>query len=162
MDNKLIMVDLTEIVVKAESYCVYQERSIHEVRQKLQQWDLPQQEVEGVITHLIQEDFLNEVRFAEAYTLGKFRINGWGKTKIKQALKLKRIAPELITESLNKIDNLDYINKLQQLIEKKSKLLTEEDQRKRRHKLIQYALTKGFEQELIFDILSHPEKCLHF
>lgn len=161
MNNKGILTELSEIMAKAENYCAYQERSIHEVRLKLKQWELPTQEIEEAIEYLIHENFLNEERFAEAYAQGKFRINGWGRNKIKQALKLKRVAPELILQGLAKIDEEEYLQKLQQLIEKKSKLLTEEDSRKRRHRLIQYTLTKGFEQELIFDILSHPEKGLH-
>jgi regulatory protein len=157
MTNERLLLSKTQVLAKAENYCAYQERSIYEVRSKLKQWNFSQQEIESTISHLIQENFLNETRFAEAYTLGKFRINGWGKLKIKYALKLKKIAPELITKSLQKIDDSDYICKLKQLIEKKSQLLTEKDPYKRRYQLSHYASTKGFELELISDLLNKKQ-----
>ena len=154
MNNKRLVPNTAQALAKAEHYCAYQERSTYEVRSKLQQWNLSQQEAEPIISHLIQQNFLNEVRFAEAYTLGKFRINGWGKLKIRYALRLKQVSPELITKSLQKIDDSDYIHKLKHLIKKKSELLTEKDPDRRRYKLTQYVSTKGFEQELISDLLS--------
>ncbi len=153
MNDKPLLLSKLQIIAKVESYCAYQERSTYEVKGKLQQWNLSPEEIEDILTHLIQQNFLNEARFAEAYTLGKFRINGWGKLKIRYELRLKQVSPELIKQSLQKIDDSDYIHKLEHLIEKKSSVLIERDPYKRRYKLMQYASTKGFEQELIADLL---------
>ena len=87
---------------KAESFCAYQERSQHEIRNKLYEWGLHQNDVETIISELIEANFLNEERFAIAYSLGKFRIKGWGKIKIKHGLKLKRVPEKLIHKSLQK------------------------------------------------------------
>jgi regulatory protein len=139
--------------VKAESYCAYQERSQHEVRNKLYEWGLHERDVEQIISELIGENFLNEERFALAYTLGKFRIKNWGKIKIKQGLKLKRIPDKMIVKSLKAIDPDDYLATLQRLIEKKASLVKENDPYKNRYLLSRYAASKGYEQDLISDIL---------
>jgi len=138
---------------KAESFCAYQERSQHEIRSKLYEWGLHQNEVETIISELIENNFLNEERFAIAYSLGKFRIKGWGKIKIRQGLKLKRVPDKLIQKSLQKIDEDDYIKTLKRLLDKKSAVVSEKDPFKRRYKLIQYAASRGFEKDLISDLL---------
>ena len=152
--NNPSLVNSSQILSKIENYCAYQERSKYEVKNKLRLWNLTEQDIEDIISHLIQKRFLNEERFAQAYTSEKFRIHNWGKLKIKQGLKLRYIPEELIKKSLQTLDLSDYRNKLKYLIEKKSKTLTEKDIYKRRNKLLQYALTKGFEPEFITEVLS--------
>ena len=142
-----------ECRTKAESYCAYQERSQHEVRNKLYDWGLHERDVEEIISELIQENFLNEERFAMAYTLGKFRIKGWGKIKIQQGLKLKRVPDKMIIKALKAIDPDDYITKLKHLIDKKSATVKESDPYKLRFLLSRYAAQKGYEQDLIGDML---------
>ncbi len=139
--------------VKAESYCAYQERSQYEVRAKLYEWGLHQKDVEEVISELIESNFLNEGRFALAYTLGKFRIKGWGKNKIKQGLKLKRVPDKMIAKALLAIDPDEYITKLKSLIEKKQATLKESDPFKARFMLLKYAAQKGYEQDLVGDVV---------
>ena len=139
--------------VKAESFCAYQERSQFEIRNKLYEWGLHQKEVEEIISELIDQNFLNEERFALAYALGKFRIKGWGRLKIKQGLKLKGVPDKLIAKSLKAIDGDDYFSKLEQLLEKKSKTIAEKDLFKRRYLLTRYAAGKGYEQDLISELL---------
>lgn len=136
--------------LKAESYCAYQERAQQEVRDKLYDWGLYPDDVELIISGLISENFLNEERFAKSFTLGKFRMKGWGKIKIKQHLKSKRVSDPLIKLALKEIDLDDYDAKLDEIIEKKrrefsSKLTIEE-----KAKLIRYVQSKGFESDLIY------------
>ncbi len=138
---------------KAESYCAYQERSQHEVRTKLYDWGLHERDVEEIISELIQQNFLNEERFALAYTLGKFRMKGWGKNKIRQGLKLKRVPDKMIIKVLKAIDPNDYLTKLKSLIEKKNATIRESDPYKLRFLLTRYAASKGYEQDLIADVL---------
>jgi regulatory protein len=138
---------------KAESYCAYQERSQQEVRDKLYGWGLHKADVENIIGYLIEENFLNEERFAMAYALGKFRIKGWGKIKITQGLKLKQVSTPLIKIALKQIDPNDYFEKLTTIILKKSNLIKESDPYKKRNKLYQYALGRGYENNLILEVL---------
>ena len=152
--EEVVPVDKKSALFKAEHFCAYQERSQQEVRDKLFSFGLKPGEVEEVIAELIEGNFLNEERFAYAYALGKFRMKGWGRQKIKQALKLKRVSPKLIELALKQINGDDYFERLKVLLVKKEALLKEADPFKRRLKLIQYGLSKGFEKDLILDALS--------
>ena len=140
-------------LTKAEHYCAYQERSQQEVRGKLFEWGLYPNMVENVIIRLIEGGFLNEERFANAYTRGKFNQKGWGKNKIKQGLKFKKVSDPLIKKALQSINGDDYLQMLAKVIQKKSALLTEKDAYKRKYKLHQYALSRGYENDLISDVL---------
>src|ERR1700761_2983059 len=101
--------DVNAGLAKAEHYCAYQERSQQEVRDKLYEWGLWTDAVENIISQLITAGFLNEERFAKAYSLGKFRQKAWGKGKIKQGLKLKKVPDVLIKKALLVIDADDYL-----------------------------------------------------
>jgi len=145
--------DPTAALAKAEHYCAYQERSQQEVRDKLYDWGLWPDAVENIISKLIESNFLNEERFANAYVRGKFGQNGWGKIKIKQGLKLKKVSDALIKKALIKINMDDYLATLQKILEKKAPSVKEKDEFKRHYKLKQYALSRGFENDLISDVL---------
>lgn len=144
-------------LAKAEHYCAYQERSQQEVRNKLYEWGLWPDAVEQIISELIQGNFLNEDRFAKAYTKGKFGQKAWGKIKIKQGLKFKRVPDVLIKKALLTIDGDDYIAALTRVIDKKAATLTEKNAIKRRYKLQQYAMGRGYEADLIADILKNRD-----
>jgi regulatory protein len=143
----------TAAQAKAESYCAYQERSQQEVRDKLYEWGLHSVAVENIISRLIGDNFLNEERFAKAYAAGKFKQKGWGKHKIKQGLKLKRVPDVLIKKALLVIDGDEYLLMLQKVLSKKATLVNEKDAYKRKYKLQQYALSRGYENDLIADVL---------
>lgn len=140
---------------KAQSYCAYQERSQQEVRDKLYDWGLHSAQVEQLISTLIQDNFLNEERFALAFAQGKLRIKGWGKLKIKQALKFKRVSDKLIQKALKSLDDEEYVQKLSAVFEKKDRLLNEKDAFKRRYKLQLYLSSRGFESDLIAEVLKN-------
>lgn len=139
---------------KAEAYCAYQERSQQEVRDKLYHWGLHRADVEEIIAGLITDNFLNEERFAMAYASGKFRINGWGKHKIKQGLGQKAVSAPLIRIALASLDEQEYRDKLMDLLQAKARLEKEKQPFKRKNKLVRYALGKGYESELIFELLN--------
>jgi regulatory protein len=144
-------------LAKAQHYCAYQERSQQEVRNKLYEWGLWTAAVENIISKLIEENYLNEERFAKAYTRGKFNQKSWGKIKIKQGLQLKNVSPPLIKKALMTIDIDDYLATLTRIIEKKANTLPEKNQHKRRYKLQQYALSRGFETDLTAEVLKNSE-----
>ena len=144
-------------LTKAEHYCAYQERSQQEVRDKLYEWGLWTDAVENIISQLITGNYLNEERFAKAYTQGKFKQKAWGRIKIKQGLKLKKVPDVLIKKALLTIDGDDYLKALQKVIAKKSPLVKEKTEYKRRYKLQQYAMGRGFEADLIADVLKNSD-----
>jgi len=144
-------------LAKAEHYCAYQERSQQEVRDKLYEWGLWPVAVENIISQLIGENFLNEERFARAYTQGKFKQKAWGRIKIKHGLKFKRVPDVLIKKALQTIDGDAYLITLQKVLSKKAGTVSEKDPYKRRYKLQQYAMGRGFESDLIADVLKDSE-----
>ncbi|MCD6066058.1 MAG: RecX family transcriptional regulator [Bacteroidetes bacterium] len=142
-----------EASLKAESYCAYQERCQQEVRDKLYEWGLWPEAIENIIADLITNNFINEERFAKAYAGGKFRIKKWGRIKIKIALKQKRISEYCIKKALQEIDGDDYIKTLEELLEKKAGQSKEKNEFHKRYKLIQYAVSRGYENDLVQDVL---------
>jgi len=137
--------------LKAEAYCAYQERSQQEVRDKLYDWGLHIEDVEQIISELISTNFLNEERYANAFALGKFRIKGWGKIKIQQHLKAKRVSSPLIKGALQQIDLDEYEEKLTDIIKKKSNVSMQQLSLQDKAKLVRYLQSKGYENGLIFE-----------
>ena len=144
-------------LTKAEHYCTYQDRSQQEVRDKLYEWGLWTDAVENIITTLISGNYLNEERFAKAYVRGKFRQKAWGRVKIKQGLKLKKVSDPLIKKALLTIDLDDYMETLCNVLTKKAPLIKEKMAYKRNYKLQQYAMSRGFEADLIAEVLKNSD-----
>lgn len=134
---------------KIKHYCAYQERCHFEVREKLYGYGLPKTAVETLISRLIEEDYLNEARFAAQFAGGHFRLKKWGRVKIVYELKQKRISTTNIKSALKEIDEDDYRASLQKLARTKWLTLKKETPISRRSKTSQYLLQKGYEQELI-------------
>ncbi len=140
--------------LKMESFCAYQERAQQEVREKLYTWGLQSEDVENIIAELITENFLNEERFAKAFVRGKFRIKKWGKVKIIQHLKAKRISSPLIKIALREIDLDEYEENLDTLIQKKIGSPAGSLNLAEKAKLMRYLQSKGYENDLIFQRLN--------
>lgn len=134
---------------KLRQYCAYQERSHHEVVQKL--WDLGVRKVEHdeILSSLIEDDYLNEERFALHFAGGKFRMKNWGRKKIYYGLKEKGVSAYNINKALKSITDDDYHKTLHSLAEKKYASLKGEQYLVRKKKAMDYLLQKGFEPELV-------------
>lgn len=146
-----------QALVKAQMSCAYQERCQQEMRDKLYEWGLHSNEVENIIADLISTNFLNEERFAKAFAGGKFRIKKWGKVKIKIELKKRKISDYCIRKGLAEIDDKEYINTLKDVISKKLKENSKGKIQVRNYKAAQYAQSRGFEGDLIWDIIKQEE-----
>lgn len=147
-----------EATAKLEHYCAYQERSHYEVKNKLWTLGFWGDWAEDIIVHLIDENFLNEERFACSFAGGKFRIKKWGRIKIKQKLREKRVKPKLIDYAFSKeIPQEDYWNTLTTLLEKKDKILREDDKFKRKKKLFNYLFQKGYEPALVWKAINEKK-----
>jgi regulatory protein len=140
---------------KIKHYCAYQERAHAEVKQKLYGYGLYKNEVELLISQLIEENYLNEERFAIAFAGGKFRIKQWGKTKIKYELKLKQVSEYCIKKALKEISDEDYEKTLQKLTaEKLESLKSEKNIFTKRSKLQNYLVGKGYEFDVVGRLVS--------
>jgi regulatory protein len=152
MNKKILSPE--QAIQKAESYCAYQERSQQEVRDKIYSWGLHQKEVENIISNLISSGFLKEERFAIAFASGKFRIKKWGRIKIKMALQLKKVSEPLIRKALSSIDDREYEKILKEVIRLREKTEEEKNPLKRKNKIASYVISRGFEPELVREIIS--------
>jgi regulatory protein len=151
---------LTPLVAleKIKNWCAYQERSQQETRDKLYTFGLFKDDVENIITDLIQQGFLNEERFAMAFASGKFRIKRWGRVRIKMELKMHRVSDFCIKKALGQIDGDEYYKTLENLVQKKFDQTKEPNKIKKHYKVLQYAASRGFEKDLIADVLKEIEK----
>ena len=147
-----------QALIKAESYCAYQERCQQEVRDKLYSWGLHEIQVENVIAELIASNFINEERFAKAYAGGKFRIKKWGRVKISIELKRRKISTYCIKKGLAEIEEEEYIKTLQKVAEVKIKATKERDSKKKKYKVMNYLLSRGFENDLVVEVVGTKEK----
>lgn len=140
------------ILQKAASYCAYQERTQDEVKQRLKKWNVWGDEADEIIAELISMNYLSEERFAKTYAGGKFRIKNWGRMKIRQELNRRGLSTYSIEKGMGEIADEDYVAGLQELLAKKRNLLskTETDPFKLKQKLARFALSKGYESELVW------------
>lgn len=139
-----------EALQKARHYCGYQERCHQEVKEKLYGFGLKKNEVEEILSTLIEDSYLNEERFAIQYAGGKFRIKQWGKIKIKSALKQKQVSDYCIKKALASIPEDDYAKIFAKLAEGKQKTLKgEKNQFIKKRKITDYLLRKGYETDRI-------------
>jgi regulatory protein len=144
---------------KIKHYCGYQERSHAETREKLYSFGLYKQEVEQLLSQLIEEDYLNEERYAISFAGGKFRMKQWGRVKIKYELQQKKISTYCIKKGLAAIDEADYVKCLEKLSrEKLSTLRSEKNIFTKRTKLRNYLLQKGYEPALVMDQIATIDK----
>ena len=141
-----------EATLKLMQFCAYRDRSQKEVEEKLIDMRMIPAAREKIIIQLMQENFLNEERFARSFARGKFRIKKWGRNKIKQELKTREISSPLIKIALTEIEEEEYLNTLRELAEKKSLLLKEKDPFKKRNKLNNYLLQKGYEPSFVYEV----------
>lgn len=148
-----------EVKAKLEALCAYQERCSYELEQKMIKWGLSKEDRDALLAHLISYNFLSEERFAEAYVSGKFRIKKWGRIKIRNGLKQKRISDYSIQQGMSLIEEEEYWNHLIHLADRKFRTLTgASDDYPTRVKLYRFLNGKGYEQDLIKDAVEEVIK----
>jgi len=140
-----------EALLKLQNYCTYQERCHQEVRQKLKEMRMIPDAIDLIIVHLLEHNFLNEERFAKTFVSGKFRIKKWGKHRLTLELKKKDISKTNINLAISQIPNTEYVEVFNDLAEKKALSILEKDKWKKKKKLIDYLLYRGWESHLVYD-----------
>jgi regulatory protein len=148
--KKIETYTLKEATKKLEGYCAYQERCHKEVSQKLRDMNMISEAADEIIAHLIQENYLNEERFSQSYARGKFNIKKWGKNRIVNELKFRGISKYNIKTALKEIEDEDYLSTLDTLSMKRLEAISETDIQKRRKKLADYLLYRGWESHLVY------------
>lgn len=143
-----------EATKRMERYCAYQERCHKEVREKLIELRMIPKVIDVIIHHLIQENYLNETRFAQAFARGKFKNKQWGKNRIVQELKFREISSYNIKIALREIPEKDYLETFDQLVEKRLRQLEgEQSLPKKKKKLADYLFYRGWEPSLVWGVI---------
>lgn len=141
-----------EAQAKLENYCAYQERCHKEVEQKLKDMRMIPDAIDHIIHHLLQYNFLNETRFSQAFARGKFKTKKWGKHRIVRELKFRDVSAYNIKKALQEIPEKDYYTTFHELADKRIKQLERETNlQKRRKKLADYLLYRGWESSLVYE-----------
>jgi regulatory protein len=138
---------------KIKHYCGYSERCHYDVREKLFGMGLAKKDVEMLLARLIEEDYLNEERFAILFAGGHFRQKKWGKVKIIYALRQKKVSEQNIKKGLKEIAEADYSQVLQKLAAAKWKSLAGEQYLAREAKTSAYLVQKGYESPAVRDMI---------
>lgn len=154
MNEKL---SLSEAQLKLEYYCSYQERCHQEVVQKCYDLGMKSNEVDTIVVHLLEHNFLNEERFARSFARGKHRIKGWGKMRIVNELKQRQISAPNIKCALTEITDGEYEETFEKLAERHWETLTERNPQKKKKKFCDYLLRKGWESNLVYEKLKELE-----
>ena len=147
--------DYETALKRAAALCSGQEQCSSHIRGKLLGWKVSASDAEKIIQVLSKENFLDDARFAKSYVRDKFRFNGWGKVKLKMMLKQKGIPEAAIDEALDQIDPEAYKEYCARLISEKAAGIRETNPYKRKGKLFRFAAQRGFESDLIHQILSY-------
>ena len=140
------------IIEKIQSYCLYQDRCIKEVKNKLYSFKVSSQLVENIVEYLIDNDYLNEERYTKMFIQGKLRIKKWGRIKLKYELRSKGIDIKIINEHINQINEEDYIEYFNEFSTNKIKFLKGTLNQKKRT-FINYFTYRGWENDLIYQKL---------
>lgn len=136
------------------NYCAYRDRAEIEVREKLANLELSQQEIDYMVNLLQEEDFLNEERFAKSFAGSKFRLKKWGKLKIKRELKNKGLSNDLIELGLNEIEGQAYLETLEELAQNKFEQYKNEDLLNQKTKVARFLTVKGYESALVWGVIN--------
>lgn len=144
---------------RAAALCSKCEQAESDIRKKLKDWGIASHDAEYIIERLTDEKYLDEQRFATAFTRDKFRFDKWGRTKITYSLKLKQISPQAIEQALDEIDEDDYLITLQHILSTKAKTLKGKEPLQMKASLLRFAASRGFEPSLIYPLLPEYADC---
>lgn len=144
-----------QVLDKMAKYCAYQERSVKEVTDKLKTFEISEKEREEIIHYLIDNKFVNDERFARAFVRGKINQSGWGVNKIRFHLIQKGVGKEIIDEALQNFDEEAYRQRLIDILKVKSKTVKAANDFERNRKLAAYAIQRGFEAGLVWEVIQN-------
>lgn len=142
---------IDEALIRLQKYCAYQERCHQEVRQKLRDMGMIPEAIDHIIGQLLEHNYLNEERFARAYVRGKFVMKKWGKQRLISELKRRQISKYNINQGLTEISDINYIETFTNLAEKRLQSISERNKYRRRKKLADYLLYRGWESYLVYE-----------
>ena len=157
MEKKKHIYTEEEAYLKLSALCAMSEQCCHDLMQKMRRWELAEELAERVVARLVKERFIDEERYARAFVRDKFRYNHWGRVRIEQELKRKKIAQRHIDEALEEIDEKDNLKALREMIQKKRPSVKGKNEYEIKGKLIRFALGRGFQMDDIIKVVGNLE-----
>jgi regulatory protein len=145
MEQKPKTVSESQALSRMANLCARREYCVFDIETKLKRYDLDKETIENIITHLIKEKYIDEVRYTRGFIKDKIRFNRWGKTKIEYALRQKRVPEEIVTEAFLEYTDEELNNSLQDLLQAKWKTIKGDSDYEKRNKLIRFGLSRGFD-----------------
>ena len=142
-----------QVLDKMAKYCAYQERCVKDVRDKLKTFEIPEEEKAKILDYLLDNRFVNDERFAKSFVRGKVNQSGWGVNKIRFHLIQKGIDKDIIEEALGQTDEEVYRQRLIEILKTKAKTIKADSDFEKKRKLAAYAMQKGFEGSLVWEVL---------
>lgn len=142
-----------QVLDKMAKYCAYQERCVKDVSDKLKTFDIPEKEKAKILDYLLDNRFVNNERFAKSFVRGKINQSGWGVNKIRFHLIQKGIDKDIIEEALGQTDEEVYRQRLIEILKTKAKTVKAANDFEKKRKLAAYAMQKGFEGGLVWEVL---------
>ena len=152
--------DSAQFLKRLMPWCAQAERCTQDVMKKLVSWEVPEEEIEEILEKLRTEKFLDDTRYANSFVADKWRLDQWGRVKIRNGLFQKGISEQLIQSALDTIDQEAYISVMENLLEKKRATIRKEPVITQMKKLLSFGAGRGFEEELIWQWLEKVG--LHF
>lgn len=140
-------------LARVAALCSRCEQAEADIRKKLSDWGISRNNADKIIQRLIEEKYLDEERYATAFTRDKFRFDGWGRIKITYNLKMKQISSEYIENALSKIDDDEYLQTLERILRNKLRSVSDKDDVQKKASLLRFASSRGYEPNLIYRIL---------
>ena len=140
-------------LLKLTSLCAAAEYCTHDILEKMSRWELNEQEQARIMQYLTKEKYIDDERFCRAYIREKMTFNSWGRRKIEQGLYMKRIPKTISNPLFAEIEPEEYIEILTPLIEAKRKTVKAKNDYEMRGKLINFALQRGFDMNIIEKVL---------
>lgn len=159
MEKKKHIYTEEESYLKLSALCAVSEQCCHDMMQKMRRWGLAEELAEKVVSRLVKERFIDEGRYAKAFVRDKFRYNHWGRMRIEQELKKRKIAQRHIDEALEEIDEKDNLESLREMIRKKRPSVKGKNEYEIRGKLIRFALGRGFQMDDIIKVVGSLDEC---
>ena len=142
-----------QVLDKMAKYCAYQERCVKDVTEKLKTFDISPKDKEEILNYLLDNRFVDNERFTKAFVRGKINQSGWGLNKIRFHLIQKGIDKNLVDEALSQSDKEVYRQRLVEVLKTKAKTVKAENDFERNRKLAAYAMQRGFEACLVWEVL---------
>ena len=155
MEQKPKTVSESQALSRMANLCARREYCVFDIETKLKRYDLDKETIENIITHLIKEKYIDEVRYTRGFIKDKIRFNRWGKTKIEFALRQKRVPEDIVAEAFLEYTDEELNNSLQDLLQAKWKTIKGDSDYEKRNKLIRFGLSRGFDMNNILKCIKN-------